>query len=204
MLFYNSIGPNPRVVRMFAAEKGIDLPKQEVDLRGGENRREPYLSTVNPWGTLPALRLDDGVVLSEITAICEYLEEVKPTPPLIGTTPEQRAETRMWVRRIDLHYVENLVAGYRYAEGQKLFNGRMRLIPQAAEDFKLKAAETLAVLDRQIAGRPYVCGERMTLADIVLFSFVDFAALVKQGFDPELKNIAALHERMKSRPSAAQ
>jgi glutathione S-transferase len=203
MLLYNSIGPNPRVVRMFAAEKGIDLPKQEVDLMGGENRREAYVSTVNPWGTLPALRLDDGAVLSEITAICEYLDEVRPAPPLIGTTKEQRAETRMWVRRIDLNYVENLGNGFRYSQGQKLFAGRMRLIPQAADDLKLKAAEALAWLDKQLAGRTYVCGERMTLADIMLFCFLDFGGQVKQPFDPGLTNIAGLYERMKARPSAA-
>ena len=203
MLLYNSIGPNPRVVRMFAAEKGIDLARQEVDLRGGENRREPYLSSVNPTGTMPALGLDDGRVLSEITAICEYLDELKPVPPLIGTTPEERAETRMWVRRIDLSYIENLTNGFRYSEGQKLFAGRIRLIPQAADDLKLKAAEALAWLDRQLAGRNFVCGERMTLADVMLFVFLDFAGQVKQPFDPGLRTIGAIYERMKSRPSAA-
>ena len=203
MLFYNSIGPNPRVVRMFAAEKGIDLPRQEVDLRGGENRREPYVASVNPSGTMPALRLDNDMVLSEITAICEYLDELKPAPPLIGTTPEQRAETRMWVRRIDLNFVENLVNGFRYAEGVKLFTGRIRLIPQAADDLKLKAAEALAWLDRQLAGRTHVCGDRLTLADIMLFVFLDFAGQVKQPFDPALTTISAMYERMKTRPSAA-
>jgi glutathione S-transferase len=202
MLLYNSIGPNPRVVRMFAAEKGIDLPRQEVDLMGGENRREDYVA-INPSGTLPALRLDNGAVLSEITAICEYLDEVRPSPPLVGTTKEERAETRMWVRRIDLLYVENLANGFRYSQGQKLFAGRIRLIPQAADDLKLKAAEALAWLDKQLAGHTYVCGERMTLADIMLFCFLDFAGQVKQPFDPGLANIAALYERMKTRPSAA-
>ena len=91
MKFYNSGGPNPRMVRMFMAEKGIDIPKVEVDLRGGENRREPYLK-VNPAGQCPALELDDGTVLAEITAICEYVDEKKKdTPSLIGDTPEERA-----------------------------------------------------------------------------------------------------------------
>lgn len=203
MLLYNSIGPNPRVVRMFAAEKGIDLPRQEVDLVGGENRREPYVSGVNAFGTLPALRLDDGSVLSEITAICEYLEEMQPAPALIGSTAGERAQTRMWVRRIDLNYIENVTNGFRYSQGQRLFAGRIRLITQAADDLKLKAAEALALLDAQLAGRPYVCGEHMTLADIMLFVFLDFAAQVKQPFDPGLASIAALYERMKSLRSAA-
>ena len=91
MKFYDSIGPNPRLVRMFMAEKGIDIPKQTVDLRGGENRQEAHLAR-NPHGQMPTLELDNGAYLSEITAICEYLEEIKPTPPLIGTTPEEREE----------------------------------------------------------------------------------------------------------------
>lgn len=203
MLLYNSIGPNPRVVRMFAAEKGIDLPRQEVDLMGGENRREPYLSEVNPFGTLPALRLDDGSVLCEITAICEYLDETHPAPPLLGTTAKERAETRMWTRRIDLLYVENTTNGFRYSQGRKLFAGRVRLIEQAADDLKLKAAEALVKLDAELAGRTHVCGDRLTLADILLFAFLDFSGQVKQPFDTALETINAMYERMKSRPSAA-
>jgi hypothetical protein len=91
MKLYDSIGPNPRIVRMFMAEKGIEMPKQTIDLRGGENRQPEYLKR-NPLGQMPTLELDDGSYLSEITAICEYLEEKKPTPAMIGSTSEQRAE----------------------------------------------------------------------------------------------------------------
>src|SRR5215217_9303184 len=105
MKFYDSVGPNPRVVRMFMAEKGIEVPKQPVDLRGGENRQPEHLKR-NPIGQLPTLELDDGSYLSEITAICEYLEEKNPDPPMIGSTPEQRAECRMWTRRVDLNICE--------------------------------------------------------------------------------------------------
>ena len=90
MKLYDSVGPNPRVVRMFMAEKGIDMPRQAVDLRKGENREAEHLKR-NPHGQMPTLKLDDGSYLSEITAICEYLEEKHPNPPLIGTTPEERA-----------------------------------------------------------------------------------------------------------------
>src|SRR5437764_5536672 len=89
MQLYNSIGPNPRAVRMFMAERGIELPKVQIDLMGGENRREPY-RTKNPSGQCPALQLDDGSVISEITAICEYLDETAPGPSLIGKTPQER------------------------------------------------------------------------------------------------------------------
>ena len=118
-MLYDSIGPNPRVVRIFMAERGIELPKTTVDLRGGENRQPPYLAK-NPVGQMPCLELDDGSVIAEITAICEYLDEVTPGASLIGTTPLERAETRMWTRRIDLNIVEPMLNGFRFAEGLKL------------------------------------------------------------------------------------
>ena len=107
MKLYTSVGPNPRVVKMFMAEKGLKLDMIEIDLRGGENRRGPFLA-VNPAGQTPALELDDGAHLTEITAICEYLEEVDHNPPLVGVNAEERAMTRMWVRRIDLKICEPL------------------------------------------------------------------------------------------------
>ena len=109
----------------------------------------------------------------------------------------------MWVRRIDLGIVEPLTAGFRYSLGLKMFAPRMRCIPQAADDLKLMAAEKLAWLDGQMAGKTFICGDRLTLADILLFVFVDFFAGIKQPLNPENKNIAAWFERMKARPSAA-
>ena len=161
MKLYNSIGPNPHVVRMFVAEKGIDMEMVKVDIKAAENRREPYLS-INRSGTCPALELDDGSHLAEITAICEYLEEKKPDPPLIGRTPEERAETRMWARRLDLGIFEPLATGFRSAEGLEMFKSRVHVIPQAAADLKQIAQQNLASLDKQIAGRKYICRDRMT------------------------------------------
>jgi glutathione S-transferase len=202
MKFYNSVGPNPRVVRMFMAERGIEIPREEVDLRGGENRREPYLST-SPLGQLPALVLDDGTVLTEITAICEYLDEVKQGPSLLGATPEQRAETRMWTRRVDLNIVEPMAQGYRYSDGLKLFRDRIYTIPQAADDLKQIGRKHLAWLDGQMRGKEFLCGGRFSLADVFLFPFLEFFPMVKQPLDPALTNIAAWIGRMKERPSAA-
>ena len=99
MKVYDSFGPNPRALRMFLREKGIELTKIDVDLLGAENRRAPYTER-NPGGQVPALELDDGRVLGETVAIFEYLEEKHPTPPLVGRTPEERAETRQWQRRV--------------------------------------------------------------------------------------------------------
>jgi glutathione S-transferase len=202
MKLYNSMGPNPKTVRVFMAEKGIELPKIEVDLMGGENRKAPYLGK-NPSGQTPALELDDGTVLTEITAICEYLDEIKPGTSLIGKTPEERATTRMWVRRIDINILEPMANGFRYGKGLKLFEKRVHCIPQAADDLLQIAQEKLAWLDGLMAGKTYVCGERLSLADVLLFAFLDFFDGFGQPIDPKLKTIGAWYARMKARPSAA-
>ena len=204
MKLYNSIGPNPRMVRMFMAEKGFDIPKVEVDLRGGENRREPYASKVNPAGQCPALELDDGTVLAEITAICEYVDEKKKdTPSLIGDTPEERARTRMWTRRIDLNIVEPAVNGFRFSQGLKLFKDRIRCIPEAADGLKATAQDKLKWLDGLMGAKPFVTGDKLTMADILLFAFVDFGGQVGQPLSADCKNLTAWYGRMKARPSAA-
>ena len=204
MLFYNSVGPNPKVVRMFMAERGVaGIPTETVDIRAGANRQEPFLSR-NPSGQCPALALDNGMVLAEITAICEYLDEVGPAgTTLIGKTAEERAETRMWTRRVDLNIVEPMAAGFRFAEGLKMFENRIHCIPLAADDLKATAQEKLTWLDGLIAGRTYLCGDRITLADVLLFCFLEFGTNVKQPLNAANTNIAAWYDRMKARPSAA-
>ena len=202
MKFYNSVGPNPRVVKMFMAEKALDIPRVEVNLIAGENRGDPYKAK-NPSGQMPALELDDGVVLAEILPICEYLEETHPNPPLIGTNAEERAITRMWTRRVDLNICEPMANGFRFSEGLRLFQNRIRCIPEAADGLKATAREKLAWLDGLVAGRQYLAGDRFTLADILLYAFVDFGAGVGQPLDPANKNLAAWKERVAGRPSAA-
>jgi glutathione S-transferase len=184
------------------AERGVDIPKIDIDLRGGENRQAAYLGK-NPAGQTPALELDDGTVIAEITAICEYLDKTTPGPSPIGSTPQERAETRMWTRRIDLNIIEPIGNGFRYSEGLKMFRYRMHFIPQAADDLKQIAQEWLTKLDDMIAGKQFICGDRLTLADILLFCFVDFFAGIKQPINQDNKNIVAWHARMKARPSAA-
>jgi len=202
MKLYDSIGPNPRIVRMFMAEKGIEIPKQTVDLRGGENRQDAHLKR-NPHGQMPTLELDDGSYLSEITAICEYLEEKQPAPPLIGATPEQRAKCRMWTRRVDLNICEPLANGYRFGEGLRFFEKRIPVAAEASPGLKKIAANRLQWLNEQLGdGRDYLCGKRFTLADIHLYCFLDFGAMVGQPLDPANANIAAWFARIGERPSA--
>ena len=201
MKFYNSIGPNPKMVRMFMAEKGIELPQVWVDLLKGENRQEPHLQR-NPAGQCPALELDDGRVIAEITTICEYLEDKHPNPPLIGRTPEEKAETRMWTRRIDLNICEPMANGFRFGEGLKMFKDRIHCIPQASDDLKKSAQLWLGKLDRLMEGKSFICGDRFTMADVLLFNWVDFFQEKGQPIDPANKNIVAWHARVKERPSA--
>ena len=201
MKLYNSLGPNPRLVRMFAQEKKLDLATEEVDIMGGENRQPAYLEK-NPGGQLPALELDDGAVLAETVVICEYLEELHPEPALIGATPEERAHTRMWTRRIEAKIVQPLTDGFRYAEGLGMFKDRLHVIPQAADDLKAIAQEGLQWLDGQLGDAGFIAGERFGLADIVLYAFLDFGAGVGQSADPAHKRLAAWFERVNVRPSA--
>lgn len=202
MKLYDSIGPNPRTVRMVLCEKGIAIPAISVDLMGGENREADHLGR-NPMGQTPCLELDSGAMLSEITAIAEYLEEIHPNPALVGTTPEERAETRMWTRRIDLNIIEPIVGGFRYGEGLGLFKDRIRTIPEASDGLKAIAHDNLEKLDGLIEGREFICGERFTIADILLYSFLDFAGTAGQPLDPDLQNVAAHCQRVGARPSAA-
>ena len=202
MKLYNSVGPNPKVVRMFMSELGVDMEKVDVDIMAGENRQSDYLK-VNPAGQSPALALDDGTVITEITAICEYLDDLQGSTSLIGTTPQQRAETRMWARRIDIAIMEPMANGFRYAEGKDIFQGRMALIPHAADDLKAIAQERLSWLDGLIEGREYICGSRFSMADVMLFAFLEFFAQVGQPIRDENSNIVAWMERVQARPSAA-
>lgn len=203
MKYYDSIGPNPRVVRMALAEKGLSIDTMTVDLMAGENRQAAHLAR-NPTGGLPCLELDNGDVISEITVIVDYLEELHPANPIIGATPEERAVTRMWTRRIDLAIVEPMTTAFRAVEGRGLFASRMTLLSaEAAAELKAIAQEKLMWLDGQMQGRTWVCGDRFTLADILLLAFVEFGASVGQPMPAGATWIAEWHKRAAARPSAA-
>jgi len=201
MLLFNSFGPNPRATRMFLLEKGLTVPQREMDIQHAENRQGDYLMA-NPAGQLPALQLDDGRVIAETVAIWEYLEEKHPKPPLIGTTPEERAETRMWQRRVELNITENLYAGFRFGEGAEMFKSRIMIRPEASPGLKAIAQDRMAWLDKLIAGREYIVPNRFTIADIILYCATDFGASVGQSIPASLTNLTAWFKRIDARPSA--
>ena len=202
MKLISSVGPNPQVVTMFLAERGITIPTETIDIIKGDNRQAPYLEK-NPHGQSPALFLDDGSLITEITAICEYLDETQPGDSLIGDTPEERAQTRRWTRWVDLKIVEPLTTGFRAAEGLPMFKDRMRCLPEAAEGLKAFAQDNIAFLDKQLATRPYVAGDKFTLADILLFCFLGFGEQVGQPLNRDFKNVAAWFDTVAARASVA-
>lgn len=201
MKLYNSVGPNPQVVRTFMAERGIELPLEDIDIMAGANRQSEYLK-INPAGQLPALQLEDGTMLTEITVICEYLDESQPGEPLMGATPEARAQVRRWTRWADLNVCEPLANGFRFAEGLPIFQDRMRCLPEAADGLKACVQDKLAWLNTEIEGRDYLAGDRFTLADILLSSFLAFGEQVGQPLNRDLNNISAWYDRCLARPSA--
>ena len=203
MKFFNSLGPNPHTVRMFAADKGIVLPLCEVDVMASEHRQPPY-SVQNPMMQTPALETDDGKIIVEITAICEYLEELYPDPPLLGSTPGERAETRMWLRRLDLNILEGRSRAGRATMARDFYIDKIKLLSiPAAEELRALVEDRILWLDQQMAGKTYICGDRYTLADIMFYCFMAFRPTEGISNLPAgAPNLAAWFDRIKVRPSA--
>jgi glutathione S-transferase len=201
MKLLDALGPNPRAVRMFLHEKALALPCDDIDILGAANRRAPY-TELNPAGQLPALLLDDGTCIAETVAICEYLEDLHPEPPLIGATPREKAETRMWQRRVEFNITENLYNAFRFSVGLEMFRDRMPCLPEAAPGLARIAQDRLAWLDGLIGRRSWLCGERFTLADIILFCALDFGEGAGQPLDAGLINVNAWFARVVTRDSA--
>lgn len=202
MYVYNSFGPNPRALRMFLAEKKMEIPTKDLDIMAAENRKPPYTDK-NPGGQIPALELDDGTVIGETVAIFEILEETNPKPSLVGSNAKERAEARQWQRRIEQRITENLYNGFRFAEGLQLFKDRVRCIPEAAAGLKQTAQDNLLWLDKNLAGKQWIVGDRFTMADIILYCALDFGAGLGQTIPAEAKNVKAWFDRVAARPSAS-
>ena len=202
MKLYQSLGPNPRVVLMYLAETGVAVDRRFVDIMTAENR-QPDFCAKSPLGHTPLLELDDGGCIAESIAICEYLDETATAHALLGATAAERARTRMLVRIVDQLVVVPMTAGFRGAEGLPMFQSRLLCLPDAAADLKRLAADGLAQIDRIVGDGPWLAGDRFSLADILLYSFVEFGAMVGQPPDASLTNLAAWRDRVAARPAAA-
>ena len=198
-LYDSKAAPNPRRVRIFLAEKGIEVPAQQVDIGKRESRSEAFLAK-NPLGAVPVLELDDGTCIAESTAICRYFEEVKPAPPLLGTDARDRAVVEMWDRRMELELFRNVTGTFQNTH--EYFKGRIEQIAAFGERCRRVARERLAWLDAELAGRAFVAGERYTIADITALCAIDFGRVVDVRIAGEEKHLARWHELVSGRPSA--
>ena len=197
---FDSFGIVPRIVRCFLVEKNLEIPRYEVDLLLGENRDEEYLK-LNPSGQTPALELSDGNIICEGPAICEYLEELFPSPAVIGATPKDRAITRMWWRRVELNICQPMMLGFYYSEGLQTYRTRMRCIPEAADGMKERGRDGMRWLNALLTGE-WIAGEAFTIADIPLYGFLSELSQKGQTIPDECLALKAWLERVASRPAA--
>ncbi|RBP11149.1 glutathione S-transferase [Roseiarcus fermentans] len=202
MKLYNSnFAPNPRRVRVFLAEKGVAIPRIEVDLAKLEQKAPEY-SAVNPFQVIPALELDGGEVIGESIAICRYIEELHPEPNLFGATPLERAMVEMWQRRVEWHLLLPIAQAFRHSH-PAMTKMEDPQIPDWAAANRTRALRNMMIFDRMLADRPFVAGDRFTVADITGLVALDFARPARIAIPPELGQLSRWHETLKARPSAA-
>jgi glutathione S-transferase len=203
MKIYDFVGaPNPKRVRVYLAEKGLKIPTEQVNIVSGENRKPEFLAK-NPNGGLPVLELDDGTYLPESLAIIEYLEERNPTPPMIGSTPEERARVRALERIAELN-VFNRVAQI-FQNSHPFMAGRIKQSPDAAENARSMLRGALRILDGLIGKGPFVAGAKPTIADCTLWAAVDFSRFIGEPLDqvdPSYANFNRWCATFGERPSA--
>ena len=198
-LYDSRTAPNPRRVRIFLAEKGISVPVDQVDIVSAQNR-SPEFRAKNAMGTLPVLELDDGTTIAESVAICRYFEELQPDPPLMGTDAKDRAVVEMWQRRMEYEVFLPITQVFR--NGHAFFKGRIPQVPEYGEVCRKHAEQRLEWLDGVLADRPFVAGERYTIADITALCAIDFGRVSNIRVTPEQPNLARWHAAVSSRPSA--
>lgn len=192
--------PNPRRVRIFLAEKGVDLPETFVNMMKREHK-SPEFRAKNSLGQIPTLELDDGTTISETVAICRYLEETHPEPPLFGVTPVEKALVDQWVRRVEFMMMNPVGMFWRHA------HPRTAALLKQFTDFGESNRETYAGaqkwLNRELEGREFIALDTYTMADICLLSTVDFADWIGLPILEEFEHLKAWHARVSARPSAA-
>ena len=200
MKIYNSpSAPNPRRVRVFLAEKGIQVPLEDIDIGKAVNREAAFLEK-NPMAGVPVLELDDGTCIAESIAICRYFEEQQPEPPLFGVGAKERAEVDMWNRRMEFQILQPIADSFR--QRHEFFKGRIRQCPDYAEVQRQNAEDNLKWLDRELANRHFIAGDRFSVADITAMIALDFGRVSKIMIQPDQKNIARWHAEVSARPSA--
>ncbi len=196
--------PSPRRVRMFLAEKGIDVPVVQVDLRSGEHLGEVFRA-LNPDCTVPALELDDGTAIAGITPICRYFEAVQPEPALMGRDAREKAVVDMWDQRCETQGFQAAAEAFRNATAG--FKGRALTgphgfdqIPELAERGRARVGHFFEMLEQRLGEAPFIAGEMFSIADITAFVTVDFARWAKLGPGDDAVHIARWYEAISARP----
>ena len=208
-LYDTALAPNPRRVRIFLAEKGIECENVQINIVAGENLSDEYLK-INPRGLLPSLVLDDGTVLDESVAICRYLEELHPDPNLMGSDPISRSKIEARQRHMEFDGLSNAADAFRNAfpgfkkRGVSGNVGEVDAIPDLADRGKLLVARFFKELDEYLADSRYVAGNEFTIADITALCTTDFATTAARiAFPDDCENFKRWHQEVSSRPSAS-
>ncbi len=199
MKFYNAAAPSPRRVRIFLAEKGIELPREDLDLQQGATRTTEFLAK-NSLGGTPVLELDDGTILTESVAICRYLESQHPQPPLMGIDSLDAAKVEMWNRRMEIEIFSTL--GSIAQHSFEFFADKLEQVPAFAEAQRRLAVRKWQWLDGELAdGRPYVAGQRFSIADITGMAALMLGDFVGVEIPTSLNHLKRWNEDMRARSS---
>ncbi len=203
MIFYDAVNPapNPRRVRIFMAEKGIRIATEQLSIPGGEHKSEAFRA-INPLGQVPALKLDDGDVITESVSICRFLEALNPDPPLFGTGPRGVAEVDMWLRRVELRLM--IPVGMVWLHTHP-FTARVvkPQYPEFGETQRARALTVMREIDSTLGDRHWLAGKNFSIADIVLLTTIDFATWIGLPMPDDVPALSAWHARASARPSAA-
>jgi glutathione S-transferase len=207
-LYDFSLAPNPRRVRMFLAEKGIDVPMVQVNTREAEQFSD-WFQKVNPGGTVPVLELDDGTIITESVAICRYFEETQPEPPLMGRDPKDKALVEMWSRKVEIEGYA--AAGEAVRNALPMFEDRaiagmpggVPQIPALVERGRASFQRFLEMLDRRLAESSFIAGDAFTIADITAFMTIEFAKRGEMEVPEACANVIRWRDEVQARPSAS-
>jgi len=200
-LYDGGRAPSPRRVRIFLAEKGIEVPKVPVDLGKLEQKSRSF-TALNPMQRVPALVLDDGTVITETMAICRYFEALHPEPNLFGRDALENAKVEMWSRRVELVLYTAVQAVFRHSH-PAMAAMEVPQVPQWAEANRPRVMDFLAILDHELASRRFLAADRFTVADITGLVSIDFMKPAKLAIPEALEHVRRWHAEVAARPSAA-
>ena len=185
--------PNPRRLGLFIAYKGLEIPTTQIDMRNNAHRDEAFLA-INPMGTVPALVTDEGVLLTEVIGICDYLESLYPERPLMGRTPLERALVLSWDHRIYTSLLEAFAEMLRTrspAFANRALPGPIDIeqIPELEHRGRKRFRGTLELLNEELGDQPFLCGDSVTVADIGLLVAIETASWVKESLPESCTNL---------------